>query len=61
VDADDDDIDGDGFLGKYDADDTDPNKQLDGEPVDIVEILIVLISVVLLVASVMSLSKASKK
>ncbi len=61
VDADDDDIDGDGFLGKYDADDTNPNKQLDGEPANLPEILIIIISIILLVASVISLSKASKR
>jgi beta propeller repeat protein len=61
VDADDDDIDGDGYLGKYDADDTNSNRQVDEEPVNMVEISIILISIVLLVASVTSLSRASKR
>jgi beta propeller repeat protein len=61
VDAEDDDIDGDGFLDKYDADVTNSNKQLDGNPDYSVEILIIIISIVLLVASLISLSKAQAR
>jgi hypothetical protein len=60
VDIEDDDIDGDGFLGKYDSDDTDFSKQVDQNPDIMPEILILLISAILLLIAIISYSKIQR-
>jgi beta propeller repeat protein len=60
LDLNDNDIDGDGFLEKHDSDDTNFNKQMDANPNNSVELLLLLISVVLLIFSFFTLSRVQK-
>lgn len=60
VDTEDDDKDGDGLADKHDAEALDPEKQLDGQPDYSVEIMFIIITVVLLVAAVIILSRRSR-
>ena len=60
LDLNDNDIDGDGFLEKYDSDDTNFNKQIDANPNNSVELLLLFISVVLLIFSFFTLSRVQK-
>jgi beta propeller repeat protein len=60
VDTEDDDKDGDGLADEHDTEALDPEKQLDGQPDYSVEIMFIIITVVLLVAVLIILSRRSR-
>jgi beta propeller repeat protein len=60
VDAEDTDKDGDGFLDEDDAYPLDPEKQLDGEPDNTVDILLIILILILVVVAIVTLPKISK-
>jgi beta propeller repeat protein len=60
LDLEDNDIDGDGLLDAYDENPTNFNKQMDANPDNSVELLLLLISVILLIFSFYALSRVQK-